>query len=363
MRKTGLIMLSAAIFVACATTEKKQPEPTQAEKLITRLDTLIEKGIMIGHQDDTFYGGTWHYEDGRSDVLETCGDYPAIMGFDLGKLELDSATNIDGVPVELMKREIVAQYERGGIVTISWHPWNPVTGENSWDPSGEAVTKILSGKGEVADTFNVWLDRIAAFIGSLETASGEKVPIIFRPWHEMSGHWFWWGCNSCTPEEYQKLYILTYNHLVEAGLGDNIVWAYSPNLANEETVEAYLQYYPGDEYVDLIGIDVYRFGSAEDFQYNLRKELDVVKAAAEQTGKIPALTETGFKNMTDSTWFTQCLLPVLKEYKLSYVLQWRNAWDKPEENYFMVAPELPCADDFRAYYADPHTLFVKDIRE
>lgn len=94
---------------------------------------------MLGHQDDPVYGTTWKWDEGKSDVLLTTGDYPAVMGFDLGKIELDSKENLDGVPFDRMRQEIIAQYKRGGIVTLSWHPWNPATGENAWDPKGDAV--------------------------------------------------------------------------------------------------------------------------------------------------------------------------------------------------------------------------------
>ena len=83
-----------------------------------------QKGIMLGHQDSPVYGTTWKWDEGKSDVLLVAGDYPAVMGFDLGKLELDSKENLDGVPFDRMRKEILAQYERGGIVTLSWHPWN-----------------------------------------------------------------------------------------------------------------------------------------------------------------------------------------------------------------------------------------------
>ena len=82
---------------------------------------------MFGHQDDPFYGIGWQYEPNRSDVLESCGDYPAIMGFELGGIEMGDAKNLDSVPFDLMRREIIAHHQRGGIVTISWHPRNPLT--------------------------------------------------------------------------------------------------------------------------------------------------------------------------------------------------------------------------------------------
>ena len=69
---------------------KKQCCNTPAEQLKVRLQKLLNKGIMLGHQDDPVYGTTWKCDEGKSDVFLTTGDYPAVMGFDLGKIELDS---------------------------------------------------------------------------------------------------------------------------------------------------------------------------------------------------------------------------------------------------------------------------------
>ena len=125
--------------------DKKVCCKTPAEQQIIRLQKLLNKGIMLGHQDDPVYGTTWKWNQGKSDVLLTTGDYPAVMGFDLGKIELDSKENLDGVPFDRMRQEIIAQNKRGGIVTLSWHPWNPATGENAWDPKGDAVAAVLDG--------------------------------------------------------------------------------------------------------------------------------------------------------------------------------------------------------------------------
>ena len=177
----------------------------------------------------------------------------------------------------------------------------------------------------------------------------------------MSGGWFWWGEGRCTAEQYKKLYRYTYNYMMRRGCS-NIVWAYSPNLADQtETVEHYEKYYPGDDVVDLIGIDIYqREPNNAQYQGWLRSELDVVKKVGENRKKLIALTETGYNNVPDSTWFTQTLLPVLKEYPICYVLLWRNAWDNPTENY-IAALGKTSEQDFKKFYADPKTLFVKDI--
>ena len=84
--------------------------------------------------------------------------------------------------------------------------------------------------------------------------------MIFRPWHEMNGGWFWWGANSCTPEQYKMLYIKTYVTLMKADC-DNIVWAWSPNLSDKKDVDSFLRCYPGGDFVDLIGVDIYEFAT------------------------------------------------------------------------------------------------------
>lgn len=331
-----------------------------AIRLINRLAALQKQGVMIGHQDDPVYGCSWKWDEERSDVKEVCGDYPAVMGFDLGDIELGKDCNLDGVPFDRMRREIVAQHRRGGIVTISWHANNPATDGNAWDASGDAVGKILPG-GKLHNKFNGWLKTLAQFIASLRTSDGKQIPIVFRPWHEMSGSWFWWGDTRCTAEQYKRLYRYTYEYLTGCGCR-NIVWAYSPNLADQtETVEHYEQFYPGDDVVDLLGIDIYqREPDNAQYQKWLRSELDVVKQVGAKHRKLIALTETGYNDVPDPKWFTQVLLPVLREYPLCYVLLWRNAWDKPEENY-IAAPGKVSEADFRCFHADGRTLFVNDI--
>ena len=80
--------------------DKKVCCKTPAEQLKIRLQKILNKGVMLGHQDDPVYGTTWKWDLGKSDVLLTTGDYPAVMGFDLGKIELDSKENLDGVPFD-----------------------------------------------------------------------------------------------------------------------------------------------------------------------------------------------------------------------------------------------------------------------
>src|SRR5215471_6533578 len=164
--------------------DKKATKETIA--LYKNLKRLLNKGIMFGHQDDVAYGVGWKYEPGRSDVKDVTGDYPAVYGFELGRLELDHAVNLDSVPFDMMKGFIRDAYDRGGVITISWHLNNPLTGKTAWDPSQGTVAAVLPG-GEKNELYKSWLDRIAVFMLDLKGRHGEYIPIIFRPFHELNG--------------------------------------------------------------------------------------------------------------------------------------------------------------------------------
>ena len=134
--KFAMMILAASLLTACGSSKKEQSvnEETAAartqetENLLANLKKIPSKGIMLGHHDDTVYGIGWEGEEGRSDVKSVCGDYPAVISFDLGELELGNAANLDKVPFDKIRKEIINQYQRGGMVSLSWHVRNPKTG-------------------------------------------------------------------------------------------------------------------------------------------------------------------------------------------------------------------------------------------
>lgn len=329
---------------------------SSAVNLISRIKKIQGTGIMIGHQDDPVYGHNWKWDEGKSDIKDVVCDYPAVMGFELGGIELDSVRNLDGVPFSRMRKEIIEQYQRGGVIELSWHAYNPVTGKTAWDSSCNPVKDILKC-GKLNNKFQRWLDKVAMFLKSLKTVNGQQIPVIFRPWHEMSGGWFWWGTNSCTPQEYKQLYIDTYNYMARQKL-TNLVWTYSPNGGCGD----FMKYYPGDKYIDMLGIDIYDFDADNaKYQKNLVQELDRLQQLGREHKKLIALTETGAQQLPDKEWFTKVFWPVAKNYPISYVLFWRNAWDNPKETY-MTYPGHTTEKDFCDFAAYPRTLFVKDIK-
>lgn len=372
MRKLLTIAVAGAMIAACTTT-KTEPEPTVAQQLKTRLDSLMQKGIMFGHQDDPFYGLTWGYDKDSSDVKNVCGDYPAIMGFELGGIEMGDAKSLDSVPFTRITEEVINQYKRGGIITISWHPRNPVTtidggglaGQKfpegtAWDVTDSTVVKKILPGGEYHEKFQTWMQRLSDFLATLKTEDGTKVPIIFRPWHENSGSWFWWGEKLCTVEEYKALWNMLQDKLQADGF-DNLVWSYSPGMQDNLTAERLLDRYPGDDRVDMLGLDGYQWNAGEGQQFIERgkQNLTVLCQVAKEHNLIPALTECGLKNVTDSTWWTSTLLPTVDGFPISYLLVWRNYKDE----WFGPSPSKPDAQSFRDFYNDEKTLFLKEIAE
>ena len=117
---------------------------------------------MFGHQDDLAYGVNWRYVEGRSDVKDVVGDYPAVYGWELGNIEHELPYNLDSVPFDKMRNFIQQGFERGGVITISWHADNPLNGESAWDTT-HAVQSILPG-GTRHELYKIWLDRVAAFL-------------------------------------------------------------------------------------------------------------------------------------------------------------------------------------------------------
>jgi len=329
--------------------------------LYNNLKKVLSEGIMIGHQDDLAYGVNWEYEDGRSDVKDVTGDYPAVMGFELGRLELDHAANLDGVPFDKMKGFIKDAYQHGSVITISWHLNNPLTGKTAWDPSPkETVASILPG-GSTNALYNSWLDKVAVFLQDLKGAKGEYIPVIFRPFHELNGSWFWWGGKNCTPDEIKQLYQYTEKYLRDVKGVHHLLYAF--NTDKFYTADEFLERYPGDDYADIIGFDIYQRGTNAAFMKDAGNMLSMLDSIALAHNKIPALTEFGYGNLPDATWFTSTLLPVLKKHKISYALAWRNAGAKQDGSteFYLPYKGHAAAGDFVQFCNDAQIWLQQDI--
>ena len=362
MKKLSLIAAALLALTACTNREDATaPETTPAEGLRARLDSVAASGrVMFGHDDDPVYGHSWVGDTGRSDVLETVGDYPAVMNWDLGGIEKGDAANLDSVNFERMRAEIIAQHNRGGVNAISWHTVNPVNGGDSWQCADTTIVASIMADSLTAARFDEQVTRAARFITSLTDSTGRRIPVVFRPWHEHTGDWFWWGSRQCTPEQYRYLWTATRRIFDREGV-DNVLWAYSPDRVTSD--EQYLERYPGDELVDIMGADVYHRGNEQGLETYLKAvdaTLGAATRAAAGRGKLVAFTETGLESIPMADWWTDVLLPAVTKYPAVYVVVWRNAHDKPE-HYFAPFPGQTSAESFKRFHADPRTIFAAEM--
>lgn len=381
-----IALFFVSLCVSCNMTKTENTSPAdpeatpEAQQLFTRLMTLQKKGTMYGHQDDLMCGFTWWYQQGRSDTKDAVGDYPAIAGFELGEIERGGERSLDSVAFTQITDQVKLFHQMNGIITVSWHVTNPITSQypgkkepngagSAWDvktlsaDSLNAVKSILPG-GENHEQFDQWLTVLADYFLTWKDENGNLIPFIFRPYHEHSGSFFWWGDTRCTDKEYAELWRYTVRFLREKGL-HNILYAYNTDKVN--SLEQYLNGYPGDEYVDIISIDWY--GSGPEFNEAVDKALQFTGQYANEKHKIHALSECGP--------ITSDLLEIIKKYPLSFLLTWRdrplpnlseleNAPDFNEQVEAIITNKysyLPNKAILKIIFDDPHYLFLKDIQD
>jgi mannan endo-1,4-beta-mannosidase len=358
MRHANILFISVIFLQGCCFENKEKNENSTVQQVKNLLTEVSGNNILFGHQDDLAYGIDWKFIPGESDVKRITGNYPAVFGWDLGNI--GNKNNIDGVPFDSIRSYIIRVNELGGINTVSWHTCNPLTGLDPWNLTGVNVTAMLPG-GEFNTKLLKQLNLVADFFNSLKTKKGELVPVIFRPWHEMYGNWFWWGASTCSNEEFIKLFRYTVNYLRnEKGL-KNLLIAFSPDM-NFNTKEEYLNRYPGDKFVDILGLDDY-----SDFKQNrldmIVIRLGIVSDLAMEKGKIAAFTETGCDKLEIPNWYTSNLLQVLnaseKTRKISYVMVWRN---HDKTHFFVPYKGHMQEDDFKNFVNNKLIFLLDDLK-
>ena len=369
-----IMSLLLTFFISCS-------EPNQnilVDKLATNktlalfnnLRSISASKVLFGHQETTAYGIGWVNEGGknRSDVKSVCGDFPAIYGWDLG--DIGQEKNLDGVPFNQIKVLIKDAYDRGGVNTISFHQDNPVSGGHSWDTT-RAVPHLLPGGSNHVD-YTERLNLVAEFLKGLKADDGSFIPVIFRPYHEHNGDWFWWGKGPSKEEDFIALWQFTVNYLKNKKNVHNVLYAFSPDrsrIKDAANPREYLYGYPGDDYVDIIGVDNY-FDVGSHWNKKPLKEqsvsfinsLEVVVKLAEQRGKIAALTETGLDKLHIDGWWSDVILAGINANettrRIAYLSVWRNA---NTEHFHAPYPEHKSVDDFIKFYSHPITIFESEL--
>ena len=327
----------------------------QTVRLFEFLRDSSNKGILFGHQDDLAYGVNWQSESGRSDIKEVCGQYPAVFGWDIGGIGQDQ--NLDGLNFDDIIAWIQEAHRMGGIITISMHLDNPLTGNDTWDNT-PAVDKILPGKSHHKEYLST-LRLVADFLGKLKDKQDQYIPVIFRPYHEHNYTWSWWGKSSCSKDTFIALWKMTIDFLRKDCHLHHLLYAISPQ--DPENIDQYLNRYPGDDYVDILGLDSYSLWNQNSVS-QLAKILSDLSVLAKDRGKVAALTEAGIENVTIPDWWTNYLLHALrnKEYpnNMAWALIWRN---ESKNHHFGPYQAHSSQKDFLKFFQDPITLFLSDI--
>lgn len=377
MKNKITILLAVFFAVSCKSVSQKSDDIlVPADKNATKETVALyknmfkarEKGFMFGHQDALAYGVNWRYEEGRSDVKDVTGDYPAVYGWDLGRIEINADKDLDGVPFNKMRQYIQQVYDRGGISTFSWHINNPLTGGDAWDNTPGTVAAVLPG-GAQHEKFKGWLDNAANFLLSLKGSDGKLIPVLYRPYHEFTGNWFWWCKNTTTPQQFKELWKFTVTYFQQKGL-HNLIYVYNTSDANVANLNDFMEYYPGDEWVDMVSFDIYQGGEEkakrDKFETDTKNLVTIISQVGKEHNKLTAIAETGFEQVHYEKWWTETLLNSIGSHKISYVLVWRNHgfnehMTPPKMHYYAPYKGHPHEKDFVEFFNLPQTLFQKDV--
>lgn len=352
----SLLGFSQAVLAQTSTLVPSDRQATvETRNLYANMYRLEDTGVLLGHHDDLAYGVGWRGDDNRSDVKSVTGQYPAVYGWDLSGIELGHDADINGISLIRQRAFVKEVYARGGINTFCWHLNNPVNGKTAWDTSIHTVGQIFSDK-KTGLVYRNYLDQIAVYLSTLKGDKGEAIPLLFRPFHELTGNWFWWGRNTCTPEEFKALWKLTVDYLREKKKLHNLLIVYS--TSDFKTSEEFLKRYPGDNYADVLGFDTYCYKDPSTFSVKLAAELDTLKQITALHHKLSAIAEIGYEGLPVADWFTSSLLPVIRKRSLSYLMFWRNAGT---EHFYLPYPGQLSAGDFSAFSQSQDIIFQNKL--
>lgn len=358
------------------------PEATpETRSLFAFLREQQGEGVLFGHQQTTEFGVTWDEfteTDGiRSDVAAGVGDHPAVFGWDTGHLGYGSSPG-DPTPEENFRATVelieTAHNEIGGIHTLASHMDNFVTGGDFYDTDGDVVTRILPGGDHHAE-FNAYLDRVARLAHEVDDRHGNPIPMIYRPFHENAGSWFWWGAAHASAAEYVELFRYTVEYLRDVKGVHNFLYAYSPGGGFGGVADVYMRTYPGDNYVDVFGIDSYDdSGASQQWLGGVVADLGMIARIAEEKGKVSAFTEYGVSGALkpngqnrNLSWYTAMFDAVKADpwaRRSAYMLTWVNFGT---EQFFLPHPatgDLPeheLLPDLRRLHEDPFSVFSGEL--
>jgi mannan endo-1,4-beta-mannosidase len=224
----------------------------EVRELLREIDQISGHVTLTGQHNFPNHLSRW-----SDRVYDLTGKFPAIFGQDFGFSGGEDKDSVEGRPS--MVEEAIRQYRNGAVIALTWHAVRPT--------DDEPVTFRDSVQGHLTDfewnelltpgtdIYNRWAEQVDVIGGYLRQLQVAGVPVLFRPYHEMNGNWFWWGGR---PGEHGSaaLYRQLYDRLVNVHHLNNLVWVWNVNSpgGNAGPIDAY---YPGAKYADIVTMDIY----------------------------------------------------------------------------------------------------------
>jgi hypothetical protein len=313
---TGVDNTTIKVTVAGVSERKSKSE------LLTYLQGLPAKSskkVLSGQYIGALNEGPWGYEpyfDWLAIPSKNGGYYPAFL--EAGAALQEFAEYCDGGPCPMNGlTSMIDHVKRGGIAGLSWHAVHPE--DNKYGHIGDTTSLpdiYTSGHTEY-DNFLIQLDNVAGILQQLED---EDITVLFRPFHEMNGDWFWWGTGSGTDADFITLWQYTHNYLtVTKGLS-NLLWVYSPN-SSVSGLYRQTDRYPGSSYVDFVGIDYY---AGKSGRFNALSDYTAMKAL----GKPFVMGEIGQQTAAWSPYYARDVNTQITDIKANFpdTVWWNNWW-------------------------------------
>jgi mannan endo-1,4-beta-mannosidase len=291
MKPAGALSLSLLALALCATRAAADAPPVPvtpgasqgAAELLQYLHDISGKQTLAGQHAAPLVGTT---QLGR--VFKLTRHYPAVFGQDFG---FSAPGTWDGINYrQQLVDEAIRRHEEGFIIVLMWHAVRPI--------EDEPVTFEDSVQGKLTDqqwqdlvtpgtaVNERWKSQVDVVAWHLRQLRDAGVPVLWRPYHEMNGKWFWWGQRR-GEDGYRKLYRMLFERLVHFHHLNNLLWIYGANEIRQG-VDPYEMYFPGLDVVDILGTDVYSGTFKPDYDALLALSGGKPIALAE-VGKVPPL--------------------------------------------------------------------------
>lgn len=283
MKKLFIVILCISLNIVSSQEFKpvNNNASDEAKTLLSYLYSINGKHLLSGqhsynHEPDKHY-------DLAKDIT---GKYPAVWGTDF----IWGGTNDPG---EKIVADAIQKHKDGTIVTLMWHAGRPIDKPPfTWRESVQGKLtdqeweELMTPGSKIHKTWLAQIDKVAEHLTKLRDA---KVPILWRPYHEMNGVWFWWG-NKKGINGYQKLWKMMYHRYVYHHKLNNLIWVWNANAPRDipkDEAFPYKDFFPGHEYVDVLATDVYNFDYEQKDYEQLLELANNKLIALGEVGKLP----------------------------------------------------------------------------